>query len=82
LNNEGLKNIVLEYDSQDKHFLSLIDGWREKGYKHYLEYFYEKWCGCLRVDEKSDHQIKSNNKYNEVEKMLIKTGFLSDKVSS
>lgn len=76
LNNEGLKNIVLEYDSQDKHFLSLIDGWREKGYNHYLEYFYEKWCGCLRVDEKNDHQIKSNNQYSEVEKMLIKTGFL------
>lgn len=82
LNNEELENIVLEYDSQDKHFLSLIDGWREKGYKHYLEYFYEKWCGCLRVDEKNDHQIKSDNEYNEVEKMLMKTGFLSDRVNS
>lgn len=77
LNNEGLKNIVLEYDSQEKHFLSLISNWKEKGYKHYLEYFYEKWCGCLRGDEKNDQQIKSRNQYDEVEEMLMKTGFLS-----
>jgi len=77
LNNQGLENIVLEYDSQDKHFLSLIDDWREKGYNHYLEYFYEKWCGCLRKNEKNDDQIKANNQYNQVEEMLIKTGFLS-----
>jgi len=77
LNDQGLENIVLEYDSQDKYFLSLIDDWREKGYNHYLEYFYEKWCGYFREDEKNDFKIKSNNQYNQVEKMLIKTGFLS-----
>lgn len=78
LNERELKNIVLEYDSEEKHFLSLISDWREKGYKHYLEYFYEKWCGCMRVDEKIDYQIKSNNQYDEVEKVLMKTGFLSN----
>ena len=76
LNNKGLENVVLEYDSQDKHFLSLIKDWKEKGYNHYLEYFYEKWCGCLKADEKNDSPMKSNNQYNQVEKMLIKTGFL------
>lgn len=78
VNDEELENIVLEYDSKDKHFLSLIDNWREKGYKHYLEYFYEKWCGYLKVGDKENQQIKSNNQYSEVEKMLIKTGFLLD----
>jgi nitroreductase len=82
LDNQGLENIVLEYDSQDKHFLSLIDDWREKGYNHYLEYFYDKWCGCLRVNEKNDHPTTSINQYNQVEEMLIKTGFLSDKINS
>jgi len=82
LSNEGLENILLEYDSEEKHFLSLISDWREKGYKHYLEYFYEKWCGCIRVDEKIDYQIKSNNQYDEVEKMLMKTGFLSNTINS
>jgi len=76
LNNQELENIVLEYDSEDKHFLSLIDDWREKGYNHYLEYFYEKWCGYSRVAKENDSKIKSNNPYNQVEKMLIKTGFL------
>lgn len=82
LNSEELEKIVLEYDSEDKHFLSLIDDWREKGYNHYLEYFYEKWCGCLRLDEKNDQQIKSNNQYEEVERMLMNTGFLSDRMNS
>jgi len=79
LDNEGLNNIILEYDSQDKHFLSLIDGWGKKGYKHYLEYFYEKWCGCLRIDEENDCKIESKNQYSEVEKILMKTGFLPAK---
>lgn len=82
LDKQESENIVLEYDSQDKHFLSLIDDWREKGYNHYLDYFYEKWCSCSRVDEKDDSQIKTNNQYNQVEKMLIKTGFLADKIDS
>jgi nitroreductase len=81
LNDEELKDMVLEYDSQDKHFLSLIDGWREKGYRHYLEYFYEKWCGYLKVDEKNNYVRESNNPYNEVEKVLMITGFLSDQVN-
>lgn len=82
LNDEGLKNIVLEYDSQDKHFLSLIEGWREKGYEHYLDYFYEKWCGYKRIDEKSESNIEDSNQYSKVEEMLIKTGFLSDRINS
>lgn len=78
LDNEGLNNIVLEYDSQDKHFLSLIDGWREKGYKHYLEYFYEKWCGYSKIDDKDDNRMEANNQYIEAEKILVKVGFLSN----
>lgn len=82
LSNEGLEAIVSEYDSQEKHFLSLISDWSEKGYKHYLEYFYEKWCGCIRADEENNYQIKSNDQYNDVEKMLIKTGFLLGNANS
>ena len=82
LTNLEMENIVLEYDSEDKHFLSLINGWREKGYNHYLEYFYEKWCGCSRVSKENDSKIKSKNPYNQVEQMLIKTGFLSEKINS
>ncbi|GLC30285.1 nitroreductase family protein [Clostridium omnivorum] len=82
LNSEELEKIVLEYDSEDKHFLSLIDGWRENGYNHYLEYFYEKWCGCLRLDEENHQQTKSNNQYEEVERMLMNTVFLSDRMNS
>lgn len=75
LNAEELKNIVLEYDNKEKHFLSLINDWKEKGYDHYLEYFYEKWCGCFRVHEKKDHQDGLNNQNKEIQKILIKVGF-------
>lgn len=78
LNDNELENIVLEYDNYDKHFLSLISDWRERGYKHYLEYFYEKWCGCSRINEESDNEIKSNNQYSQVEKMLTRAGFMGD----
>lgn len=81
-NQQQLEHIVSEYDSPDKHFLSLIAGWREKGYAHYLDYFYEKWCKCLRADENAAHPSRSNNQYDEVEKMLIKAGFLSDRMNS
>lgn len=78
LDAQGLEKIVLEYDNPNKHFLSLIDDWREKGYSHYLECFYEKWCGCPRLDENNDYQIKSNSQYDQVKEMLIKTGFIPD----
>lgn len=45
LKEEEIKAIVSEYDNPEKHFLSLINGWREKGYDHYLDYFYGVWCG-------------------------------------
>lgn len=79
LNNEELENIVSEYDCEDKHFLSLIDEWRKKGYKHYLDYFYENWCKFLRKGQKDDNTIKKINQYDEVEKTLIKSKFLQDK---
>lgn len=78
LNNQELEDLILEYDGQDKHFLSLINNWREKGYNHYLEYFYEKWCGCDKIDFANDRKVKTNSSYNQVEKILINSGFLSD----
>lgn len=71
---QDLENIVLEYDSPDKHFLTLIGHWREQGYRHYLEYFYEKWCGCVK--ENDDHPNKADDPYHQVEEILVKSGFL------
>jgi len=76
LNNHELEKIVLEYDSEDKHFLSLIEDWREKGFSHYLDCFYEKWCGFSKEEEQNQGLKKTNNQYSQVGKMLIKTGFL------
>lgn len=74
LNDEDLQNIVNEYDNKDKHYLSLINDWREKGYKHYLDYFYEEWCKCSKTGNENEKII--NNQYAHVQEMMIKTGFL------
>lgn len=76
VNDEELENIVLEYDKQDKNFLSLLSDWKERGYHHYLDYFYEVWCGYAKIDEKGASEKKAHRNYRGVEEMLIKTGFL------
>lgn len=42
LNADGLASLVDSYDDHEKH-LGLIDNWEEKGYKHYLDWFYTAW---------------------------------------
>ncbi len=75
-NAEELENIVLEYDDRDKNFLSLLNNWEEKGYNHYLDYFYEVWCGYEKKGQKPTGGRKPERNYSGVEEMLIKTGFL------
>jgi nitroreductase len=77
LNSNEMENIIQEYDNEEKHFLSLISNWREKEYEHYLEYFYEKWCGLSRVNDDKDQPVSTNNQNKEVERILVKSGFLS-----
>lgn len=76
LNDQDLIDIVNDYDNPDKHFLSLIDGWRDKGYNHYLDYFYGVWCGYPKDGEDNKELDKVNKQYTNVESLLIKTGFL------
>lgn len=78
LSEEDLQNIVAEYDNPEKHFLSLIDGWREKGYNHYLVYFFEVWCSYSKIGEDNGQKNKAVNSYDEVERTLVKSGFLSE----
>lgn len=50
---EELEQLVKEYDVVEKH-LGLVDNWTEMGFKHYLDWFYTKWCGgdnCAKQEE-------------------------------
>lgn len=78
LSNNDLDNIISEYDNPDKHFLSLISDWKDKGYAHYLEYFYKIWCGCSRIDIKNTCETQSDSQYSHVQEVLIEAGFLSN----
>jgi len=35
-----IEDIIIEYDKEN---IGLISNWKEKGYNHYLEWFFDKW---------------------------------------
>jgi FMN reductase [NAD(P)H] len=41
---DQLDEIIAEYDDHSRH-LGMIDNWEKLGYRHYLDWFYEKWTG-------------------------------------
>jgi nitroreductase len=47
---EELKELVLTYDDPQKH-MGMIDNWRDKGYEHYLDWFYKKWCSPVSAEK-------------------------------
>lgn len=53
LKDEQLDRMIALYDDPKSH-MALIDAWREKGYKHYLEWFFGKWTRQLETREKSE----------------------------
>lgn len=75
LNKNKLDKMVKEYDNPNVEFLSLINDWRNKGYKHYLDYFFEKWCKLPKKDTKKEVKVRSAYKINETFK---KTSFSDD----
>ena len=64
LSSEELSGIVAEYDDREKH-LGMIGNWDDLGFSHYLEWFYDKWCGKI-PDEKQ----------REFYSVLMNAGFL------
>ncbi len=65
---EQLGQIVAEYDDPQRH-LGLIDDWEDRGFEHYLDWFYTKWSG-QPVAEKIP-----TGKVLEFQERLIKSGF-------
>ena len=60
---DELETLVQQYD--DPH-MGFFPNWKKKGYKHYLEWFFTKWCGSgIKKDGKS-----------QMYKILERTGYL------
>jgi FMN reductase [NAD(P)H] len=68
LSNQQLLNSISEYDDKIKH-IGLIDNWEEMGYKHYLDWFYNKWTGKPNKEKVIEGKIK------EFQERLITSGF-------
>jgi FMN reductase [NAD(P)H] len=60
---DEISEIIKEYDQKE---LELFTNWKEKGYKTYLDWFYDKWTPSLENKEKSLHLVD----------IIKKTGFL------
>lgn len=43
---DEIDDLISEYDDKDKN-IALIRDWDEKGYAHYLQWFFEKWCPAV-----------------------------------
>lgn len=53
LSREELKSVVAEYDDGQRH-LGMNDDWAKLGFAHYLDWFYEKWCGEIPVEKQRE----------------------------
>ena len=47
LSKDELDEIVRQYDDRSLH-LGLNDDWRQKGHKHYLDWYYKEWMGRFK----------------------------------
>ncbi|HEX3052781.1 MAG TPA: hypothetical protein VHP83_19135 [Aggregatilineaceae bacterium] len=65
---DQLEQIVAEYDDPQRH-IGLIDDWRDKGFQHYLDWFYTKWTGQPAVEKIPTGKVQ------EFQERLIKSGF-------
>jgi FMN reductase [NAD(P)H] len=54
------EDLIAAYDDGG---MALISDWREKGYAHYLEWFFDKWCPVIGSRKQSDILIESLKKH-------------------
>ena len=64
---EEMDQLVQEYDDP-KTYLGLVDDWHDKGFRHYLEWFYAKWS----------NEVGARVNAREFNEVLRKQGFLND----
>jgi FMN reductase [NAD(P)H] len=62
LSDEQIWSTIREYDNKEKH-IGLITDWDEKGYKHYLEWFFEKWCPNIGSRKQNDSLLDALSKH-------------------
>lgn len=68
LEDNDLSSLVCAYDDEQKH-MGLIDDWKEKGYSHYLDWFYTSWT-----------KAESAEKQMEIVAALQNAGFIQNDI--
>ncbi len=68
----GLDELVRQYDDPGRH-LGLIGDWGRKGFSHYLEWFFDVWCGGEKTEKNDERNIE---KHKEFYSVLQQAGFI------
>ena len=57
LTQSEVENLVLQYDDPDRH-LALEEGWKAKGYRHYLDWYFKDWLSDSKPTEKETQMLR------------------------
>lgn len=78
LTTEEREVMIQEYDDPETHFLSLISHWRERGYDHYLEYFFGKWIKYPKRRSNGETKEQTSRQASQIAQLMRRAGFLID----
>jgi FMN reductase [NAD(P)H] len=60
--NNDINEIIKEYDSIEKN-IALVNNWKDKGFNHYLEWFFDKWSPNIGSRKQSEAFVKALKKH-------------------
>jgi len=57
LTKDEVAEIMRQYDDPERH-LALEEGWKAKGYKHFLDWYFKEWLGDAKPTEKETQMLR------------------------
>ena len=57
LTKDEVEEIMRQYDDPERH-LALEEGWKAKGYKHFLDWYFKEWLGDAKPTERETPMLR------------------------
>ena len=57
LTKDEVEEIMRQYDDPERH-LALEEGWKAKGHKHFLDWYFKEWLGDAKPTEKETQMLR------------------------
>jgi nitroreductase len=58
LTKEEIEAQVQEYDDPERHLAVNNEGWKDQGYRHYMDWWFQKWLGGAKPTEKETQMLR------------------------